>query len=63
MSENQAGHAVSTMCRVLGVTEASYYAWKGRPASKRATEDAQLCERIQAIHEMSDGTSAGGRTG
>ena len=56
MSENQAEHAVSTMCRVLGGTEAGYYAWKGRPASKRATEDAQLCERIQAIHEMSDGT-------
>ncbi|XXF79238.1 IS3 family transposase [Myxococcaceae bacterium GXIMD 01537] len=56
VSENQAEHAVATMCRVLGVTEAGYYAWKGRPASKRAVADAQLTERIRAIHRMSDGT-------
>ncbi len=56
MSENQAEHAVSTMCRALGVTEAGYYAWKTRPASKRAREDVQLSEHIHAIHQMSDGT-------
>ncbi|AGC44953.1 IS5 family transposase orfB [Myxococcus stipitatus DSM 14675] len=56
MSENQAKHAVATLCRVLGVTEAGYYAWKGRPASKRAVEDEQLTESIRGIHRMSDST-------
>nr|BDT37557.1 IS3 family transposase [Myxococcus sp. MH1] len=56
MSENQAEHAVSTMCRALGVTEAGYYAWRGRPASKRAEEDTHLSKHIHAIHQMSDGT-------
>ncbi|WP_425537943.1 IS3 family transposase [Myxococcus stipitatus] len=56
VSENQAKHAVATLCRVLGVTEAGYYAWKGRPASKRAVEDEQLTESIRGIHRMSDST-------
>lgn len=44
------------MCRALRVSESGYHAWRKRPASRRATEDAALTARIRAIHEMSDGT-------
>jgi putative transposase len=44
------------MCRVLGVSESGYHAWRVRPASRRATADAALSSRIRAIHAMSDGT-------
>ena len=41
------------MCRVLEVSTSGYYAWRGRPASKRAQEDAILTEQIRHIHEQS----------
>ena len=44
------------MCRALGISESGYHAWRTRPASRRATADATLLERIRAIHAMSDGT-------
>ena len=49
------------MCRVLGVSTSGYYAWRSRPLSKRAREDAELLERIQAIHQASNGTYGGPR--
>jgi putative transposase len=56
MSANHAIHAVSTMARVLRVSESGFYAWKARPPSRRASEDDRLIPRIRAIHEISDGT-------
>jgi putative transposase len=53
---NQAVHRVATMCRVLRVTRSGYYARQNRPVSARALEDAELTEKIRAIHGMSDGT-------
>ena len=44
------------MCRVLGVSRSGYYAWRSRPPSNRALEDARLKERIEAIHTQSRGT-------
>lgn len=44
---------VTTMCRVLRVKRASYYAWVNRPPSTRALDDAQLAETIKAIHVTS----------
>ena len=49
-------HHVATMCRVLGVSPGGYYALRGRPPSARARRDAELLERIRAIHEHSRGT-------
>lgn len=56
MSTHQASYAVTTLCRVLGVSTSGYYAWLGRWPSKRAREDLKLRERIEAIHARSRGT-------
>ena len=44
------------MCRVLGVSTSGYYAWRARPPSVRAGEDAVLRQQIAAIHAASRGT-------
>jgi putative transposase len=41
------------MCRVLEVSTSGYYAWRSRPASRRAQEDAVLLRRIRTIHAAS----------
>ena len=46
---NQAAWPVRTMCRVLGLSPSSYYAWLRRGPSPRARRDAQLTERIKDI--------------
>lgn len=48
--------AVVTMCRVLLVSKAGYYAWRGRPASARATANRQLVHVMRAVHVESDRT-------
>ena len=42
-----------TLCRLYGVSPAGYYAWKRRPASERATQDADWIEKIEAVHQDS----------
>lgn len=49
-------YSVSMLCKVLKVSRSGYYAWRDRPPSKRATENAALTERIRAIHHRSRGT-------
>jgi putative transposase len=44
------------MCRVLEVSASGYYAWRKRPASKRAQGDAVLLRQIRTAHEASRGT-------
>ncbi len=52
-----AGHTpefhVTTMCRVLLVSKAGYYAWVQRPPSAHDVDDAQLAEAITEIHRAS----------
>ena len=48
-------YAVTTMCRVLGVSTSGYYAWRNRKPSSRARENARLTELISEIHVASDG--------
>jgi putative transposase len=56
MSAHQAIYPIRTMARVLKVSASGYYAWRSRPASARATADADLTRRIRTIHAGSHGT-------
>ena len=56
MSAHQAMYPIRTMARVLKVSASGYYAWRSRPASARATEDADLTRHIRTIHAGSHGT-------
>lgn len=53
---NQAAYPVRTLCRVLGVSASGFYAWRDRPPSARAMNNAVLTERIRQIHAESDQT-------
>lgn len=44
-------HSVVAMCRLLGVSESGYYAWRKRPQSPRAKANARLALEIKAAHE------------
>jgi len=53
MSANQADFPIAVMARVLGVSEAGYFAWRQRPASAHAMADAALLKRVRTIHATS----------
>jgi putative transposase len=44
------------MCRVLGVSESGYHAWRQRPPSQRAQRDTALRLVVRAAHARSAGT-------
>ena len=44
------------MCRVLAVSPSGYYAWLGRPESRRVRENRRLVVEIKAVHAASRGT-------
>ena len=46
-------YTVTLMCRVLRVSRAGYYAWRGRPLSTRARTNLQLLTAIRAVHQQS----------
>jgi putative transposase len=43
-------HPAAVMCRVLDVSESGYHAWRQRPPSARAEENARLETEIKAAH-------------
>jgi putative transposase len=53
MSANQAAFPLAPMARVPGASRAGYYAWLRRPPSARATADAALLVRVEAVHAAS----------
>ena len=53
VERERAGHHLTTLCRVLGVSPSGYWAWAGRPPSVRASADRELVEAIRTIHRAS----------
>lgn len=47
---------VHRLCTVLGVSESGYFAWKGRPASRRQNEDLVLLAHIRSQFATSNET-------
>jgi putative transposase len=53
IQEEKATYPVTTLCRTLAVSRCGFYAWQGRPESKRHSEDRRLTVLIRASHEES----------
>ena len=49
----EGGRPVSLWCRVLGVSRAGYYAWRGRGESRHACDDRRLAVLVREAHERS----------
>ena len=56
VAANQDRFPVAALCRRLGVSRSGYREWCGRAPSTRAQSDAELLERIRAVHADSDRT-------
>jgi transposase InsO family protein len=46
---------VEVQCGVFGVSRSGFYAWRGRPATRRSKEDAELVVEIKAAHKAGRG--------
>jgi transposase InsO family protein len=55
IDEEKATWPVDAMCDVLSVSRSGFYAWKMRPTSPRALEDAELVVDIKAAHKAGRG--------
>ena len=44
------GHPIKVACRILGVSESGFYAWRGRAPSARAIRHAWLTDLITQVH-------------
>lgn len=44
-------HRVTRLCAVLAVSRSGYYAWRDRPPSARAREDARLLPILRQLHQ------------
>jgi transposase InsO family protein len=55
IDEEKATWPVDAMCDVLSVSRSGFYAWKMRPTSPRALEDAELVVEIKAAHKAGRG--------
>ena len=49
-------YPIATMCRILGVSDSGYHAWRKRAPSARAKENARLELEIRAAHERTHHT-------
>ena len=49
-------YPIQVLCETLGVSRSGYYAWRRRPPSARAQENARLLEAATQAHRESRGT-------
>ncbi|MEK6631968.1 MAG: IS3 family transposase [Nitrospirota bacterium] len=53
MQEHDRRDPIRLMCRALAVSPAGYYAWRGRPDSRRAAANRTLLATIRVLHQNS----------
>jgi putative transposase len=53
IAAEKANHPVALMCEVLEVSRSGFHAWRSRPPSRRARQDAELRGLIEPIHRES----------
>ena len=53
IAAEKARYPIQVLCRCLGVTRSGFYAWRQRPLSLRAREDARLVLHVQLAHAES----------
>jgi putative transposase len=56
VSAHQATWPITTLCRVVGVSENGFHAWRKREVSTRTRRDTELLPAIRASYARSDGT-------
>lgn len=49
MAGQRSLHSVEKMAEVFGISRSGYYAWQGRPASRRRGEEAELTAEIREV--------------
>ena len=47
---------VHRLCRVLGVSQSGYFAWRGRPACRRQRDDMVLLAHVRSAFALSNST-------
>jgi putative transposase len=47
---------IHRLCRVLGVSQSGYFAWKDRPACRRQRDDMVLLAHVRSAFALSNGT-------
>jgi putative transposase len=55
MLDQLMSYPLSVVCRVLGVTQSGFHAWKGRAPSRRSREGDDLRTRIRAVFDAHRG--------
>jgi transposase InsO family protein len=53
IQEHDRRYPIRLMCRALAVSAAGYYAWQGRPESRRAAANRTLLATIRVLHQDS----------
>ena len=56
VDQAKAEFPVGRLCKVLGVSQSGYFAWKDRPASRRQREDMLLLAHVRSAFSLSNGT-------
>ena len=55
MANERAKYRTGELCRGVVIARSTFYAWRRRPASRRAMEDAVLIKEIERIHAETGG--------
>ena len=55
IEDRRADYPVRTLCNVIEVSPAGYYAWRSRPESRRSAANRALVDDIKRVHRNTRG--------